>query len=601
MYYIAYKYFGEVSFVFANGISRVTDPLNLNLKKMFNKNSFVFAFVVVALLFAAGERTYSQRLKSGPQDLSFFSSVDETDQPYAVYIPDNFDESRKYPLVVFLHGAWSNHRLGLRRVFGQGNVQGVDFIKPGNVPAETDLEATRYFPKLKDVGYIVAAPYARGTAGYQGIPEQDVYDMIADLKSRFSIDENRIYLTGLSMGGGGTIWLGLTRPDIWAAIAPCCPAPPAESGDLAANATNLPVHLFIGDKDFLYKTAQEWKAKFESATSRFDYVEYPGIGHNSWEYAYKDGFIFDWFSQFTRDPFPQEVKFNTRWYRYNKAYWVKFDDFTPGTLASIDAKFTGPNTLDITSSGLDAFSMNLAGHPQFNPAKGLVIKVDGKSFNVKSSDAVSFMKSDGYWVNRKFTPGLTSKQKGAEGPMYAAVSSNHVYVYGTGGNPSKEELAERRAQAAQVADWSGMGGRIMVFPRVISDREVRQSDYDNSNLILFGTRETNSIIDKLADKLPVQLKGEAKDYGLIYIFPMNNHYVLINSGLYWWTPEKKAANQQSKAFMGMRIEILKKYQDFVLFKESPDNIIVQGAFNNNWKLSEDAALKMKSTGVIDIK
>jgi hypothetical protein len=39
----------------------------------------------------------AQRLKAGPQDLSFFSTVDETDQPYAVYIPKNFDESRKYP------------------------------------------------------------------------------------------------------------------------------------------------------------------------------------------------------------------------------------------------------------------------------------------------------------------------------------------------------------------------------------------------------------------------------------------------------------------------------------------------------------------------
>ena len=49
--------------------------------------------------------TLAQRLKPGPQDLSFFSKIDETDQPYAVYIPENFDESKKYPLVIFLHGA----------------------------------------------------------------------------------------------------------------------------------------------------------------------------------------------------------------------------------------------------------------------------------------------------------------------------------------------------------------------------------------------------------------------------------------------------------------------------------------------------------------
>ena len=56
--------------------------------------------------------------------------------------------------------------------------------------------------------------------GYQGIAEKDVYDVLADVKARFSVDEDRVYLTGLDMGGGGALWLGLTRPDIWAASWP---------------------------------------------------------------------------------------------------------------------------------------------------------------------------------------------------------------------------------------------------------------------------------------------------------------------------------------------------------------------------------------------
>jgi len=541
-----------------------------------------------------------QKLKPGPQDLSFFSTADESDQPYAIYIPKNYDESKQYPLVIFLHGAMSNHRLGLRRAFGEGNIAGTDFILPNRVVTETDLEATRYWPELKDVNYFVAAPFARGTAGYQGIPEQDVYQMLDDIKSRFSIDEDRIYLTGLSMGGGGTTWLGLTRPDIWAAIAPCCPAPPDGTIELADNACNLPVHLFAGDKDFLYKTALEWKAKYEAVTPRFDFIEYPGIGHNSWEYAYKDGFIFDWFSQFTRDPFPQQVKFNTKWFKYNKAYWVKLDNFTPGTLAKIDAKFTAVNTLEITTNNLDAFTLNIAGHSMFNPSQKVAVMLDGKSFTAKTSDGVSFMKLNGAWTNKKFTPGLTSKMQGAEGPLSAAVSSNHVYVYGTKDNPSREVLAERMAQANSVADWGGMAGRIMVFPRVISDTQVRQSDYENSNLILFGTRETNAIIEKFADKLPVHLKPDAKEYGLVYIFPMNDHYVLVNSGLPWWTPAKQAA-QAGMAFMGSKVNALNNLKDFVLFRETSDNIITQGCFDNNWKLPAEAVNALKATGVINVK
>jgi len=565
------------------------------------KKSFIFHQFLMTIIFCVlcTGNIGAQRLKSGPQDLSFFSSVDETDQPYAVYIPENFDESRNYPLVIFLHGAWSNHRLGLRRVFGEGNIAGTDFILPNRVVVETDLEATRYWPDLKDVDYIVAAPYARGTAGYQGIPEQDVYEMLNDLKSRFSIDEDRIYLTGLSMGGGGTVWLSLTRPDIWAAVAPCCPAPPDGSDELASNVCNLPVHLFIGDKDFLYQTALNWKEKYENTAPVFNYIEYPGIGHNSWEYAYKDGFIFEWFSQFKRDLFPQQVKFKTKWFKYNKAYWVKFDNLTPGTLASIDAKFIADNNIEITTSGLEAFSLNIEGHPMFIPGKRGTVTLDTKSFTFRTSDAVSFMKENGLWVNKKFTPGLTAKQPGAEGPLYAAASSNHIYVYGTVG---QEVIAERRAAIASLADWTGMGGRIMVFPRIIADREVRQSDYETSNLILFGTKETNSIIAKYADKLPVHLNPEAeKEYGLVYIFPLSQHYVVVNSGLPWWTPARQEGESGGILFMGNKVEILNQFEDFILFKETPYNIVAGGRFDNNWVLPAEALEAMKSSGVVTIK
>lgn len=558
------------------------------------------AFLVFLIFFCGISAVDAQRLQPGPQDLSFFSKVDDSDQPYAVYIPDNFDETRNYPLVVFLHGAWSNHRLGMRRLFGVGNSQGYDFIKPGNVPFETDVESTRYWPPFRQVDYIAAAPYARGTAGYQGIAEQDVYDMLDDLKSRFKIDEERIYLTGLSMGGGGTLWLGLTRPDLWAAIAPVCPAPPEDLKALAGNAHNLPVHLFIGDKDGLYKIATEWKALFETEAQRLDYVEYPGIGHNSWEWAYKDGFIFDWFSQFRRDPYPDQVKFNSKWFKYSKAYWVKFDDLVPGVIAAIDAKFTADNNIEVTTTGLGAFTLNLDCHSRFNPSRKLNVKVDGNSFTLKSAGAASFTKIKGTWTNSKFTPGLTSKQKGGEGPIYEAFAGSHLYVYGTGGEPTADELAARRAQAAFAANWTGRGGRIMVSPRVVSDKEVRQSDYVTSNLILFGTKETNAIIDKFSDKLPIHLNPGTGDHGLVYIFPMNRHYILVSSGLPWWTPPGKEAGGFSMAFMGANIEMLKKYSDFILFKKSPDNMISAGSFDNLWKLKADDAVALKGSGVVTL-
>lgn len=568
------------------------------------KTNVIFLFLFIVAFLVNPFSSAAQKYKSGPQDMTFFSSVDESNQPYAIYIPENFDETKEYPLVIFLHGAFSNHRLGLRRAFGEGNIQGPEFGTPGFVPPQTDLEATRFYPQLKSVDYIVAAPFARGTAGYQGIPEQDVFDMLTDIKSKFSIDEDRMYLTGLSMGGGGTLWLGLTRPDLWAAIAPVCPAPPEDVNNLAGNALNIPVHLFVGDRDRLMATADEWKAKFESNDVDTKYIVYPGIAHNSWEYAYKDGFIFEWFSKFERNMFLSRVKFTSSAFKYDEAYWVKFDNLTPGVEASIDAKFTDDNELEISTSELLAFTLNLEGHPQFDPDSEVHLEIDGKSFTVKSPDAVSFSKENGSWINRKFTPGRFSKQPGAEGPLSEAISSNHVYVYGTQGDPSQEELQARQAVANYAADWAfqrGFGGRIMIFPRTLADNSIRQSDIETSNLVLFGTAETNSIIEKYADRLPIQLDEGAKGYGLVYIYPMNGHYVLINSGLPWWTPPLNAEQTGGMGMISGKGSSLNSFPDFILFKDTPDNVISKGYFDNNWEIPETEKEKLEESGIVKIQ
>jgi len=193
----------------------------------------------------------AQTIAPGPQVLTFLSEIDDSDQPYAINVPNAYTPQKQWPLVISLHGADSNHRLNLRRVFGQGNRLG-----------ETDSQATRMFPALGDSGFIVASPLARGNMGYQGIAEKDVYDVLDDVKRRFSIDPDRVYLTGLSMGGGGTLWLGLTRPDIWAAIAAVCPAPPLGIEELAGNALNFPVKLFQGQIDPLVPAAVNFSNAF---------------------------------------------------------------------------------------------------------------------------------------------------------------------------------------------------------------------------------------------------------------------------------------------------------------------------------------------------
>jgi poly(3-hydroxybutyrate) depolymerase len=558
---------------------------------------FGTASVIMVLLVLGGTFLSAQSLKPGPQVLTFYSDVDDTEQAYAIYLPKQFDDKKRYPLVISLHGAGSNHRLNLRRLFGKSNA-----------PGENDVEASRYFPEWREVDYIVASPYARGTMGYQGVAEKDVHDVLADVKRRFPIDENRVYLTGLSMGGGGTLWIGLTRPDIWAAIAPVCPAPPPGTEALAPNALNLPVRIFHGDADPVVRAegVRQWVARLKDLDTKVEYTEYPGVGHNSWENAYQDGQIFDWFGQFQRNPNPDRVRFFSDRFKYSSAYWVRLDALTPGVPASIDARFTAENRIEVLTSNLHGFTLNPDGHPRLKKERPVEVTIDGQRLK-PPSQRLSFQRKGDRWLAEGNTPSPGGKRPGAEGPMSEAISGRHIYVYGTDDDPAAAELQARMRQALEAAEWSVYRGpflgRVMVFPRVVADRDVRPSDLETANLVLFGTRETNRLIAQFGERLPLHLDKDVQDHGLVYVFPVEGHYVLVNSGLSWWQTEPSGGGappgRPPSPFMSQVPALaLMELQDYVLFKGSRRNPIASGRFDNNWRLPESEAGKLRAAGVI---
>ena len=186
---------------------------------------------------------------------------DGTLQPYALYVPRDYKPGRPggWPLVVALHGAFSDHRHNLRRVFGLDNR-----------PRENDAEASRNELPLPDVPALVVSPFGRGELmGYDGLGGDDVMRVIADVRRAYDVDPDRISLTGLSMGGGGTWQIGLRHPELFAALAPVCavadyrrmvqaadaPLYDLDALDrqspvaLAGNAARMQVFIFHGAKD----------------------------------------------------------------------------------------------------------------------------------------------------------------------------------------------------------------------------------------------------------------------------------------------------------------------------------------------------------------
>jgi predicted peptidase len=269
----------------------------------------------------------------GPRVAGYHSTVDDR-AALCPHLP-NPSPDKQYPLVIALHEEESNHIFQLKRSSASPPASA---NPTAGSPCEHSVPAT---------SISAACPFARGTMGHQESPNR-MSAILADVKRRFPIDEDRIYLTGSGMGGGGAHWLALTRPGEWAAVAAICPDTIPGSEELVPNALNLPIRLFQGELDPLVpvESTRAWHRRLLNAGVRVEYIEYPGVRHNAWDFAYKNAAIFAWFSQFRRNPAPTHIRFTEAYLqsRLPPHRWV-----SAGTIGRIDA--TPPTSKPKTSRG----------------------------------------------------------------------------------------------------------------------------------------------------------------------------------------------------------------------------------------------------------
>lgn len=227
----------------------------------------------------AGRDPFARR--RGDFRKAYRSQVDDTLQPYRVFVPSSYDGSKPYPLVIALHG------------MGGDENSYFDFYKNDNGENTFKAEAERH-------GYIVACPKGREPASmYLGAAERDVMDVISEVRRAYRIDPDRIYMTGHSMGGFGTWSIAMNHPDLFAALAPVAGGGNASKMSRIAHVPQLVVH---GDDD---KTVpvQNSRAMVEAAKKlnvEVRYMEIPGGDHVSVAArTFKD--VFEWFNAHRRN------------------------------------------------------------------------------------------------------------------------------------------------------------------------------------------------------------------------------------------------------------------------------------------------------------
>lgn len=209
--------------------------------------------------------------------------------PYRMLRPKDYDASKKYPLVMFYHGA------GERGV--DNNIQLVHGMN--DFASDDIMEKYPCFviaPQCPTGQQWVDAPWSDDSHTMKKNPTAPLrqsLELITSLQQEFSIDENRLYVTGLSMGGFGTWEVIQRHPNMFAAAVPVC-----GGGDptYAREIAHLPIWAFHGDADTAVKPlrSRDMIAAIKQAGGDPKYTEYPGVGHNSWAATYANRDMYAW-------------------------------------------------------------------------------------------------------------------------------------------------------------------------------------------------------------------------------------------------------------------------------------------------------------------
>jgi len=193
---------------------------------------------------------------------------------FLLYLPETYAESENLPLMIFLHG------MGER---------GTDLnnVKMHGPPML--IEKGRDFP------FIVLSPQCRKDAKGKGWWDtKDLTLLLNFIKQNYNFDQNRIYLTGLSMGGFGTWNWATEQPKTFAAIAPICGGGKPEQAKAIAD---LPIWVFHGAKDkrVPLEKSQEMVDALKQNGSKVKFTIYPNASHNSWTKTYNNPNLYKWF------------------------------------------------------------------------------------------------------------------------------------------------------------------------------------------------------------------------------------------------------------------------------------------------------------------
>ncbi|MFN8495486.1 MAG: prolyl oligopeptidase family serine peptidase [Caldilineaceae bacterium] len=216
--------------------------------------------------------------------LSEISITKTTRLGYLLHLPASYGQNpdQRWPLILFLHG------------YGESG-NDVEAVRRNGLPS--------VLAQQPDFPFIVVAPQCPWHTWWPELA--DSLDALLDeITQSYAVDPQRVYLTGLSMGGYGAWYLGSTRPQRFAAIAPICGGGYWFHGfpDRVAALKDTPVWTFHGAKDDVVplSSSEQLVETLRANGGNVRFTVYPEAMHDSWTVTYNNPELYSWLLEHQR-------------------------------------------------------------------------------------------------------------------------------------------------------------------------------------------------------------------------------------------------------------------------------------------------------------
>jgi predicted peptidase len=246
------------------------------------KKSYLLWLIMMVLILIGCAQKEEIKMKRAPVLLPsqhsqvFEKTITKTVRcQYLLFLPESYGQKKqRWPLILFLHGAGERG-------------DDLNLVKKHGPP--------KIVEQRKDFPFIIVSPQC--PAGDWWTDKNEVLiNLLDDVVARCDVDQGRIYLTGISMGGFGTWALASAYPDRFAAIAPICGGGKVFMAD---KLKDVPIWAFHGAKDPLVplKESEDMVNAIKARGGDAKLTVYPDAGHDSWTETYNNQQLYDWFLQ----------------------------------------------------------------------------------------------------------------------------------------------------------------------------------------------------------------------------------------------------------------------------------------------------------------